>query len=494
MVSTHIPRLVIAAPASGSGKTTVATGLMRAFADAGLAVSPHKVGPDYIDPGYHALATGRPGRNLDAYMCGPDRIAPLFLHGAAGCDVAVVEGVMGLYDGASGQGELASTAHVAKLLKAPVVLVVDASSQSRSVAALVHGFASWDPEVRVAGVILNKVGSDRHEALLREALTESGVPVLGAVRRAEQVHTPSRHLGLVPVAERSTEATDAVAAQAARVREGCDLEGLLALARTAPPLTAEPWDPVTTALRAGVPASYPTPTGLWAGVPQGGTGGHEPATGPHSKSKPVIAVAGGPAFTFSYAEHTELLQAAGAEVVTFDPLRDEALPAGTAALVIGGGFPEVYAPELSANERLRKEVAALAATGAPVVAECAGLLYLSRSLDGKPMCGVLPADARMSGRLTLGYREAVAIADNVLAQAGTRVRGHEFHRTVTEPGAGGAPAWGFTHPERRTEGFARDGVHASYLHVHWAGAPGTAARLVTAAGAAEGAGGVGERR
>ncbi|MGK5732438.1 cobyrinate a,c-diamide synthase [Streptomyces sp. URMC 124] len=466
MVTTHVPRLVIAAPASGSGKTTVATGLMRAFADAGLAVSPHKVGPDYIDPGYHALATGRPGRNLDAYMCGPDRVAPLFLHGAAGCDVAVVEGVMGLYDGASGQGELASTAHVAKLLKAPVVLVVDASSQSRSVAALVHGFASWDPEVRVAGVILNKVGSDRHEALLREALTESGVPVLGAVRRAEQVHTPSRHLGLVPVAERSAEAVDAVAAQAARVREGCDLEGLLGLARSAPPLVDEPWAPEGS--RADVPASHATATGL------------------RPKGKPVIAVAGGPAFTFSYAEHTELLRAAGAEVVTFDPLRDEALPEGADALVIGGGFPEVYAPELSANEPLRKEVAALAATGAPVVAECAGLLYLSRSLDGKPMCGVLPADARMSGRLTLGYREAVALADNPLAQAGTRVRGHEFHRTVTEPGAGAAPAWGFTHPERRTEGFVRDGVHASYLHVHWAGAPGTAARLVASASAARG--------
>ncbi|MCF3105033.1 cobyrinate a,c-diamide synthase [Streptomyces roseoverticillatus] len=461
MVSTNIPRLVIAAPASGSGKTTVATGLMRAFADAGLAVSPHKVGPDYIDPGYHALATGRPGRNLDAYMCGPERIAPLFLHGAAGCDVAVVEGVMGLYDGASGQGELASTAHVAKLLKAPVVLVVDASSQSRSVAALVHGFASWDPEVRVAGVILNKVGSDRHEALLREALTESGVPVLGAVRRVQQVHTPSRHLGLVPVAERSTEAVEAVEAQAAQVREGCDLQALLALAHTAPPLPDERWDPATT---------------LWAGAT---------STGPHPDNKPVIAVAGGPAFTFSYAEHTELLKAAGAEVVPFDPLHDEALPDHTAALVIGGGFPEVYAPELSANEPLRKQVAALAATGAPVIAECAGLLYLSRSLDGKPMCGVLPADARMSGRLTLGYREAVAIADNPLAQAGTRVRGHEFHRTVTEPGAGAgaAPAWGFTHPERRTEGFVAGGVHASYLHVHWAGAPGAAARLVAGAAA-----------
>ncbi|MBB4893049.1 cobyrinic acid a,c-diamide synthase [Streptomyces olivoverticillatus] len=463
-MSTHVPRLVIAAPSSGSGKTTVATGLMRVFADAGLAVSPHKVGPDYIDPGYHALATGRPGRNLDAYLCGPERIAPLFLHGAAGCDLAVVEGVMGLYDGASGQGELASTAHVAKLLKAPVVLVVDASSQSRSVAALVHGFASWDPEVRIGGVILNKVGSDRHEVLLREALEESGVPVLGAVRRAGQVHTPSRHLGLVPVAERRTDAVDAVAAQAAQVRQGCDLEALMALARTAPPLEGPAWDPA--------------PPGLWAGVPQGGTGGHNPTTGPHPNRPPTIAVAGGPAFTFSYAEHTELLTAAGAEVVPFDPLRDEQLPAETAGIVIGGGFPEVYAPELSANEPLRKAVAAFAASGGTVAAECAGLLYLCRSLDGKPMCDVLPADARMSERLTLGYREAVAIGDNVLAPAGARLRGHEFHRTVVEPGAGTTPAWGMTHPERRVEGFVQGGVHASYLHVHWAGAPGTAARFV----------------
>ncbi|MER5657390.1 cobyrinate a,c-diamide synthase, partial [Streptomyces sp. NPDC002131] len=229
-----VPRLVVAAPSSGSGKTTVATGLMAAFAARGLAVSPHKVGPDYIDPGYHALATGRVGRNLDSYLCGTELIGPLFAHGARGCDLAVVEGVMGLYDGAAGEGELASTAQVAKLLRAPVVLVVDASSQSRSVAALVHGFASWDPEVRVAGVILNKVGSDRHEAMLREALDASGVPVLGALRRAPQVGTPSRHLGLVPVAERRAEAVEAVAALAAQVGAGCDLDALFALARGVP--------------------------------------------------------------------------------------------------------------------------------------------------------------------------------------------------------------------------------------------------------------------
>ncbi|MFJ2275710.1 cobyrinate a,c-diamide synthase [Streptomyces sp. NPDC087866] len=480
----NIPRLVVAAPSSGSGKTTVATGLMAAFAARGLAVSGHKVGPDYIDPGFHTLATGRPGRNLDAYMCGPELIAPLFVHGARGCGLAVVEGVMGLYDGASGLGELASTAHVAKLLRAPVVLVVDASSQSRSVAALVHGFASWDTEVRIGGVILNKVGSDRHEALLREALEESGVPVLGALRRAEGVSVPSRHLGLVPVAERRSDAVAAVAAMAGQVAAGCDLEGLVALARSAPALPDAGWsagEAVGGAFGGAVPLPAPSRNRGSAPDPApqtpaalGGAARLDVGAG----AKPVVAVAGGAAFTFSYAENTELLAAAGADVVTFDPLRDEALPLGTRGVVIGGGFPEVYAPELSANEALRKAVAELALSGAPVAAECAGLLYLARSLDGLPMCGVLDADARMTKRLTLGYRDAVALTDNVLAPAGARMRGHEFHRTVIEPGAGDEPAWGMRLPERRVEGFVRGNVHASYLHTHWAASPRTAVRFV----------------
>ncbi|MFF2010380.1 cobyrinate a,c-diamide synthase [Streptomyces sp. NPDC058195] len=460
-----VPRLVIAAPSSGSGKTTVATGLMAAFARRGLAVSPHKVGPDYIDPGYHTLATGRPGRNLDAYMCGPGAVAPLFAHGAAGCDLAVVEGVMGLYDGASGQGELASTAQVSKLLRAPVVLVVDASSQSRSVAALAHGFASWDPQVRIGGVILNKVGSQRHEELLRDALEESGLPVLGVLRRAEQAAVPSRHLGLVPVAERRGDAVGAVEAMREQVVAGCDLDALLALARSAPALPDGAWDAAEAVGGCGGPVV-------------GGRGGAAPVVGGRGGAAPVVAVASGAAFTFSYAENTELLTAAGAEVVPFDPLRDEKLPEGTRGLVIGGGFPEVYAAELSANAALREAVAALAGSGTPVSAECAGLLYLARSLDGLPMCGVLDARARMSKRLTLGYREAVAVSDSVLAAPGTRVRGHEFHRTVLEPGAGAEPAWGMHLPERRVEGFVRGGVHASYLHTHWASAPGMARRFV----------------
>jgi cobyrinic acid a,c-diamide synthase len=382
---------------------------------------------------------------------------------------------MGLYDGAAGEGELASTAQVAKLLRAPVVLVVDASSQSRSVAALVHGFASWDPEVRVAGVILNKVGSSRHEEMLREALDESGVPVLGCLRRAAQVDTPARHLGLVPVAERRSDAVDAVGAMAEQVRRGCDLDALYALARGAGELSGAAWD------AAEVVASSPPPP---LPVPTLGAAPPDPRHRPE-RPRPqtpdglrVVAVAGGAAFTFSYAEHAELLTAAGAEVVTFDPLRDEQLPDGTGGLVIGGGFPEVYAPELSANEPLRKAVAELAFGGAPVAAECAGLLYLSRELDGQPMCGVLDVSARMSERLTLGYRDAVAVSDSALAVAGTRMRGHEFHRTVVEPGAGAAPAWGVRAPERRVEGFVQQGVHASYLHTHWASQPGVARRFV----------------
>ncbi|MFE2282075.1 cobyrinate a,c-diamide synthase [Streptomyces sp. NPDC059454] len=478
---TSVPRLVIAAPSSGSGKTTVATGLMAALSARGFAVSGHKVGPDYIDPGYHSLATGRVGRNLDAYLCGPELVAPLFAHGARGCDVAVVEGVMGLYDGAAGEGELASTAQVAKLLRAPVVLVVDASSQSRSVAALVHGFVSWDPEVRVGGVILNKVASDRHEGLLREALDSVGVPVMGILRRAAQVETPSRHLGLVPVAERGSLAVEAVAAMAAQVADGCDLSALVALARGAGSLAGAAWE-AGEALASSPPPPLPFPAlGAAPPDPPSALNGPRPHTPDRLESagRAVrVAVAGGSAFTFSYAEHAELLTAAGAEVVTFDPLRDEELPEGTAGLVIGGGFPEVYASELSANESLRKAVAELALSGAPVAAECAGLLYLCRELDGSPMCGVLDASARMSERLTLGYRDAVAVSDGALAAAGTRMRGHEFHRTVVEPGAGMRPAWGVRAPERRVEGFVERGVHASYLHTHWASEPGVARRFV----------------
>jgi cobyrinic acid a,c-diamide synthase len=451
-----IPRLVLAAPASGSGKTTVATGLMAAFRAFGLAVSGHKAGPDYIDPSYHALATGRPARNLDPVLCGEDLVAPLFAHGAAGAQVAVVEGVMGLFDGLSERtvadpqgGDFGSTAHVARLLDAPVVLVVDAARAGRSVAALVAGFAAFDPRTRLAGVILNRVGSDRHERLLRDALAPLDLPVFGAIRRTDGIVTPSRHLGLIPVAEREPLAVRAVARMGALVAESCDLDALLALARRATPLSAAPWD-----------------AGEALGSAPGG--------------RATVAVAGGPAFTFGYTEQAELLAAAGLEVARFDPLRDEDLPERTAGLIIGGGFPEAHAVDLAANEPLRSRVAALAARGAPVAAECAGLLYLARTLDGRPMCGVLDVDAAMTPTLTLGYRRAEALTDSPVARAGDRIRGHEFHRTaVTFGGASGArPAWRLS--PGGPEGHVKGSVVASYLHTHWAGHPAAALSFAAA--------------
>ncbi|MGH8932118.1 MAG: cobyrinate a,c-diamide synthase [Egibacteraceae bacterium] len=422
------------------GKTTVATGLAAALAGRGLRVAAFKVGPDFIDPSYHALATGRPPRNLDAFMQGPDLIPPLFAHGAAGADVAVVEGVMGLFDGASSQGELASTAHVAKLLDAPVLLVVDASAMARSVAAMVHGYATFDPDVRLAGVVCNKVGSPRHAEILREALEPLGIPLLGAIPRHRELRTPSRHLGLVPVAERPAEALRTVVDLGRQVAAAVDLDGVLALARTAPNLHSAGWEPAA-----------------------------------HTAHRKVgVAVAGGPAFSFCYTENLELLTAAGADLLPLDPTRDEALPEGTRALYLGGGFPETHAEALSANAPLRLAVRAFAG---PVLAECGGLLYLCEALDGLPMCGVVDANATMTDRLTLGYREAEAATGSALWDQGERTRGHEFHYSTVTPGAGSKPAWHLNRPE----GFVTDRVHASYLHTHWAATPHIARRLVEAA-------------
>jgi cobyrinic acid a,c-diamide synthase len=447
VVGASLPRIVVAGTHSGVGKTTVASGLMAALAARGYRVAPFKVGPDFIDPSYHALAAGRPGRNLDAFLSGPDLIGPLFAHGARGADVAVVEGVMGLFDGKSGGGEFASTAHVAKLLRAPVLLVVDAGAMARSAAAMVHGYATFDPELRVAGVILNRVGSSTHERMLREAIEPLGIPVLGALRRDAGISTPDRHLGLVPVAERRNEARKALSAAGEVIARSCDLAEIVRPAASTDPLPAKPWSP-----------EIPEP---------------EP-------SAVRVAVAVGPAFSFVYEENLELLQGSGAEIAAFDPTSDEALPEGTDALYLGGGFPETYAEALSENEPLKEQVRDFARSGRPVIAECGGLLYLCRRLDGRKMCGVLDAEARMTDRLSLGYREARTLVDSPLAARETVVRGHEFHYSAVEPQAGtlpgASPAWEFL--GRGEEGFVVDGVHASYLHTHWAATPEVPHRLV----------------
>ncbi len=446
-----VPRIVVAAPASGHGKTTLATGLMAALRATGLEVSGHKVGPDYIDPGYHALATGRPGRNLDPHLVGEELVAPLFVHGTrtpVPADVAVIEGVMGLYDGALGRDGFASTAHVAAELDAPVLLVVDISHAARSIGALVHGMATFDPAVRIAGVVLNKAGSARHAAEAQTAVEDLGLPVLGVLHRDDGIAAPSRHLGLVPAAERP----DAVASLrrlADRVAEHVDVPAVLAIARTAPELDVEPWDPAVALGDAARPV------------------------GPDA---PVVAVAGGRAFTFRYQETVELLHAAGCRTVELDPTTDTALPPGTAALYLGGGFPELHAAELGANTTLLSAVRDAVRAGLPTVAECAGLLYLCESVDGTPMTGALAAAGSMTPGLTLGYRTATG-HDTLLTRPGERVTGHEFHRTTVLPGHAD-PAWtvGEDHA-----GFASSTLHASYLHVHWAGHPQLAARFAEAA-------------
>jgi cobyrinic acid a,c-diamide synthase len=494
-----IARVVVAGTHSGCGKTTVATGLMAALRAGGLRVAGFKVGPDFIDPSYHSVACGRPGRNLDAFLSGPELVGPLFAHGAGGCDVAVVEGVMGLHDGRAGAGEEASTAQVAKLLPAPVLLIVDARSMARSAAAVVLGFRSFDPEVNVAGVVLNGVGSHRHESMLREAVEPLGVPVVGVLRRLPELELSSRHLGLVPAVEEPSRIRRVVDGLGTVVGAALDLERVLAIARGAPAAAAAPWSPAPGGDGRGDGAS-----GTNGGKPDGGAGrtgrahgaggaerahgvggaerapgagGAERAHGAGGAGRACIAVAGGRAFSFVYRENLEMLSARGACLAFFDPTVDEALPAGTRAVYLGGGFPEVHAAALSANEPMRASVRAFVAAGGAVVAECGGLLYLCRSLDGAPMCGVLEADASMTERLTLGYRTATA-AGSWLFEAGTPVRAHEFHYASVTPAAGCAPAWLLG---ERAEGFVHSGLHASFLHGHWAATPGVPDRLVARA-------------
>jgi len=426
------------------GKTTVATGLMAALRRRGLAVGAAKVGPDFIDPGYHALATGRPSRNLDAWMCGATAIGPLAARAGAGADVLVVEGVMGLFDGAADpDGPAASTAQVATLLDAPVVLVVDAAAMSGSVAALVHGFATFDPAVAVRGVVLNRVGSDNHESMLREALAPLGVPVLGVLRRAPELTWRDRHLGLVPVVEQAADVGRSLDALAAVVERSCDLETIVALARTAPARVVGP----------------------------------PPSATPQGRAR--LAVAAGPAFSFSYPDNLELLEQAGAELVPFDPAADRALPPAVDGLYAGGGFPEVFVERLAANRPLLDDVRRQVDGGLPTWAECGGLLWLSRTLDGRPLAGAVPADARMTDRLTLGYRRARFLVDTPLGAAGTGVRGHEFHYSALEP-EGDALDWRGRSGSGRA-GFAGPSLLASYVHLHLAGDPRLAERMVDGA-------------
>lgn len=448
-----VPRLVLAAPHSGSGKTTVAAALMRLWTERGLRVAPFKVGPDYVDPTHHRVAAGRPSRNLDGWMLPHATVRALFRRATTGdraADVAVLEGVMGLFDGRSAAGEEGSTAQMAKLLRAPVILVLDAGAMARTAGAVVHGLHTWDPELGLAGVVLNRIAGARHYEICADAIRErTGIPVLGWLPKDPALAVPERHLGLVLAGERRID-LDALAARAA---ETLDVDGLLRIARSAPPLPDEP-DPL------------PTPIG---------------------GARATITVARDAAFDFYYEDNLDLLRDLGAELHFFSPLSDAKLPEGAGALYIGGGYPELHAAALAANRPMREAIREFAASGRPVYAECGGLMYLCEALVDErgarhPMVGLVPGISTMRGRVTLGYREAEALQDSPIARAGWRVRGHEFHCSVLEPPPAD-PAY------RQAGGEAMEGtvvgpagnVLASYIHVHFGADPRLAERLLEGA-------------
>ncbi len=457
------PRLVVAGTSSGAGKTTVASALMVAFRRRGETVAAAKVGPDFIDTGYHELSAARKSRNLDVFLSGENSILPLAARAASGASILIVEGVMGLYDGI-GATDRGSTAHIAKLLHAPVVLVLDASSMAGSVAALVKGFVVHDPDVEVAGVVLNNVGSERHEAVLRSALRRAGVHVFGALRRDGRLSWRRRHLGLVPPGEAPAE-----------VRTTLDVLGSVAIDR----LDLD-------ALR-----------GCAAAAPAIGTRKMKVArqVGPAR-----IACATGRAFSFVYPDNLERFREAGAEVIPFDPLVDEQLPEGVCGIYAGGGFPEVFLEELAGNSQLNTEVAAAAASGMPIWAECGGMVWLSREMNGKRLCGVLDTRVEMGSSPQVGYRYGVAASPSYLVPEGVVLAAHEFHYTSAVPSGRALETWrpqvaddretaatgrsrsgGRRARDMRYAGFSQGNVFASYLHVHMGADPSQAERFVAAA-------------
>lgn len=445
-------RLVVAGTASGTGKTTVTAALCAAFRRRGVAVQPFKAGPDYIDPTYHAQAAGRPCRNLDSFLLEPDMLRAVFARAAARADLSLVEGVMGLYDGRDGTTEVGSTAEIAKLLEAPVVVVLDVSAQARTAAAIALGCVRFDPLVRIEGFILERVGSDTHARWVTAAVEDAtGLPVLGAIHRDAALALPERHLGLVPASERalSPKYLDLLADVAER---GIALDRLREIAASAAPLPG--------------------------------------ATAPSARTLPIarIAVARDEAFGFYYEDALELLELGGAELVPFSPLADGAPPPGAGGLYLGGGFPEVFAERLSANEAMRRGIAAAAARGVAIVAECGGLMYLARALTDAAgrrheMVGIVPIETVMrADRPTLGYRTITARRDSPLLARGESVRAHEFHYSESRGELpSGSGAFDVTERPGAPQGYATDGVLASYMHVHFGSKPSMADRFIAAA-------------
>ena len=449
MEKVRVPRLVIAGTQSGVGKTTIVSALLMSLRKRGLAVQAYKVGPDYIDPGYHALASGRPCHNLDSYLMPQDRLLEMFAATSRDMDMAVVEGVMGLFDG--GRGGVASTAAIARMLKAPVVLVVNARSAGESVAATVLGFRQYDPEVLLSGVILNQIGSDSHRQIITEALEKIGVRVFGVIRRSESLKVPERHLGLLPVTENDAEQVLDIIHRS--IAGQIDLDALVELAQSAPGME--------------IPSSPVLPL----------------------QRRTRIGVARDEAFSFYYPQSLRILEEMGAELVDFSPLRDETIP-DVEGLLFGGGFPEMFLEELAANRSMLASIRNAFLSEMPILGECGGYMYLCRQVvsfsgDRYQMADLIPESCQMERSLqTVGYVEAKALTDNLLCLAGESLRGHEFHfSSMLEEQESVEKKRAFLITKNRTGaehsgGYAEKNLLASYLHMHFAGNTSAAMRFV----------------
>jgi cobyrinic acid a,c-diamide synthase len=406
---------------------------MRALAARGVSVAPFKIGPDYIDPSHHRAATGRPSRSLDTWLLSGDAVLGVFARGTVGADIAIIEGVMGLFDGRAGPAPSGSTAEVATLLEAPIILVLDARAMAQTAGAVVLGLTSAVPGVRIAGVILNRVAGEGHAAMCRSAIEDmAAVPVVGWVPRDPAIGVPERHLGLLQAEEQTVDFARLVSLIDAHV----DVDALLRIARAAPTL------------------DIPTATPIVV-----------------SERRAVIGVARDAAFSFYYEDSLDLLRAHGAEIQFFSPLTDPAPPPDAGLLYFGGGYPELHAAALASN---RPMIEAVRAFRRPIYAECGGLMYLCEGV-----AGVIPARAEMSPKLTLGYRELEALSDSPLAVAGQRLRGHEFHYSTITSRHPLTPAYRLS--DGRTEGVLVENVLASYVHVHLGSDLRLAARLVATA-------------
>ena len=450
-----VSAFVIAGTHSGCGKTTVSMGIMAALVKRGLTVQPFKVGPDFIDPGHHRRITGRDSHNLDGWMMSPDYNRNILDRYSRDADAAVIEGVMGLFDGFSGSDESGSTAQMAKWLGLPVVLVIDARAMARSAAAVALGFLRFDSDLALKGVIFNRVGSEAHREMLIDAISSvSALPVVGCLPRNKELEIPSRHLGLVTDEDLIAD-EDRMKKLARWIENNMDLDHLIG---SLPEVKNHRSD----------------------GVSFSSNNGRD--------HKIKIGIARDEAFCFYYEENLRLLREGGAELIAFSPLRSKHLPDDIKGLILGGGYPELHCQTLSGNKDLVAEIREFGLSGKPIYAECGGFMFLTeeiRDLDGQafPMVGIFPIRAKMEHRLkALGYREVVTIKDSILGPEGTKVRGHEFHYSQIQSVDPDSECI-YTMMDRKAvlhdkEGFVQKRVLGSYVHLHWGSNPEVAKNFV----------------